>query len=156
MSTLAQITQHGISEDSSEKAQPRRGRPRTWDYEYLDDLARIFPEIRTRRGLQELSIWIQAYKLIHDAYNADPGNNRWAEYYVDPKAGQVFHHSIMAKLGRDLRDSLLIETAKTIAERRLKTRDAIAYIERITCQAVARAFTEMKRRELVDAAAGAE
>ena len=85
---------------------------------------------RTERGAVEFHKLAAAHQVIAECYKADRDANAWAEYYIDPKRKDVFHGSILAALGRLDDPERILHMAREIAEKRVPTRAAVAWIRR--------------------------
>ena len=116
-------------ENISEK--PKRGRPPKFSAEYMQSLAALYPDLRSKRGLIETALGMRALGLLQKLYTADKTGNRWVEYYLDPQKRHIFHQTILSALGRIDDDDALITTAKVIATKRFKTADAIKEVRNV-------------------------
>jgi len=115
-----------ISENFSKN---KLGRPRVHSKERLEIYKKMWPEIRSERGLIEIEFMINAYKVIKREYESDKIKNVWCEYYIDPKGIYVFHKSILAALGRCCEQDIL-DLGHLVAEEKLPASNAIKFIRR--------------------------
>ena len=120
-----------ISEAAS-KNRRRRGRPRVLAPEYLQALQHLFPDIQSRRHLQDVACRQRALALLTD----DPAC-RWL---CDPEAMQrgqpsgplqkSWRPGILAELGRIPDDEDLKALAGEICKVKPRTKDAVLLIRR--------------------------
>jgi hypothetical protein len=121
--------QKGKTEESSATTKRGRGRPRAYNKDIVEFLI-VTSGRRTERGAVEYDKASTVWGIIQDCYKADRKANAWAEYYIDPKGRDVFHVSIMSALGRLDDPDRILRMAREIAEKRVSTRAAVAWIRR--------------------------
>jgi len=111
-------------EESSKK---KRGRPRFYDPERVQSMPWAK---RTLRGTIETMKSAHAYMVIFNAWEAEGRpTEHWAVgFYIDPQDRYAFHMSILAALGRIQNDADILEWARVIADEKLSTRQAVAFI----------------------------
>jgi hypothetical protein len=112
---------NGISEAASEKR--KRGRPAAFDPDGMRMFRRLYPEIKTKRGLQDKVCQVRAIRLL--GKGADPS----FFWLFCPKTNTV-RASILAELGRIEDDEALRVFATQVCESKPKTKDASAIIRR--------------------------
>jgi hypothetical protein len=114
-----------IDEESSEK-EHCRGRPRTWPKTQESAIKFLMPEIRTERGVLEHRLMTNALHCVMGARKANPDGTAWVDYYTD--GPHILHKSILAAIGRLRDEASILEWAKTIAENKIPTDQAVAAI----------------------------
>jgi len=117
----------GISANFAEK--PGRGRPAIYTFEFRQVLANIYPNLRSKRGLEEAWMVTLAVGAIQEQ---EPNwqSMRWVTFYI-PGDGFILHRTILAALGRIADKRLLLRGARAIAREELRTDTALAFIGRI-------------------------
>src|SRR5262245_7533859 len=118
----------GISEVASENQPARkRGRPEAVPPEALAVYARMFPEIKTRRGLQERCYAGLAIRALSD----DPAFE-WLVSTREQIAGGTsrLRHTILAELGRVSDERMIKEMARLLCKQRPTAKRAAALIRR--------------------------
>lgn len=108
---------------------PKRGRPVKFSPELRAMYATLYPEVRSKRGLEDTHYMVRAYGILRGRYNAAPAAMPWAAYYIDHRGGNIFHQTILSLLGRiEHDDDFLIELAREIAEQHIPTGEAVSLI----------------------------
>lgn len=124
--------------DFSEAASKKRGRPPVIDKEWLPEMSRAHPHLKTERGLRNKDL---AYHTIHHVLGLTPTNavtpndglperHRWL---VDWEA-DVIRWSILTELGRlalEQGNEAAIDVADWICERKPSVKEGTAIVRRL-------------------------
>jgi len=105
----------------SRKTRPKAKSGKAMDRNLQRFLRRLYPEVKTARGLQEKERQSRAVVLVMDRPEL-----RWL---FDPETGTC-RSMILAELGRIQDDHLLLEMAAEICRRKPKATEAVAAIRR--------------------------
>lgn len=117
-----------ISEAASEKQKPlKRGRPPAFCQAQMNFYKGLFPEIRTRRGLQDRAYALQAYDVLKD--------DRGFEWLcstpekINASTGEL-QFSILGALGRITDPEALKAVAREVCRLKPSARRAVVMIRR--------------------------
>jgi hypothetical protein len=115
-----------MSETYPEKASKKRGRPRLLAPQAEAVFAKLYPEVRTRRSIQNkvyLSHAFVALKGVPD--------HRERYLWLIGDDGNTFRSTLLAELGR-LRDlARIVEAADKLCEARPSRENGVAYLRRL-------------------------
>lgn len=116
-----------VTKSISEAAPKKRGRPPVFGREVLDEYKRLYPDLRTRRSLQE-----EVYRSFA-IHALDPPDERW-RWLWDREAALkglgTWKPGILAALGRVGDDESIRALATSLSLRKPSTKAAIACIRR--------------------------
>ena len=123
------MSAEAITEAASEKT--RRGRPPAFPDFMLDFQRTSYPEVRSRRGLNDLCYRALALNVILHA--PDPTRFGWLcdMEAMRAKTPNAWKPSILTELGRMATAADIVECAEVLCERKPSTKQAVAWLRRV-------------------------